>query len=91
MNFKVRFQNRVFVAALCAAIVSFVYYLLDMFGVAPAITQNKIVEVINMILEILTMIGVFVDPTVDGLYDSSRAMTYNYPAVNIEQEKDLKV
>ena len=90
INFGVRFKNKTFIIALVAAFLSFVYYVLDMFSVVPRFTQNQIVEGVNLLLEVLALCGVIVDPTVEGVYDSSRALSYSEPAANCMQEKNIK-
>lgn len=79
LNLKVRFKNKVFVVAFVAAVLAFIYQLLGMFGVVPGVTQDEIMKVITMLLDILVMMGVLVDPTTEGVSDSDRAMTYDEP------------
>lgn len=79
LNLKVRFKNKVFVVAFAAAVLAFVYQLLGMFGVVPGVTQDQIMQIITMLLDILVMLGVVVDPTTEGVSDSDRAMTYDEP------------
>lgn len=79
LNLKVRFKNKVFVVAFAAAVLAFIYQLLGMFGVVPGVTQDEIMQVITMLLDILVMLGVLVDPTTKGVTDSDRAMTYDEP------------
>ena len=79
LNLKVRFKNEVFVVAFAAAVLAFIYQLLGMFGVVPGVTQDEIMQVIKMLLDILVMLGVLVDPTTKGVTDSDRAMTYDEP------------
>lgn len=79
LNLKVRFKNKVFVVAFVAAVLAFIYQLLGMFGVVPGVTQDELMQVITMLLDILVMMGVLVDPTTKGLDDSNRAMTYDEP------------
>lgn len=79
LNLKVRFKNKVFVVAFVAAVLAFIYQLLGMFGVVLGVTQDELMQVITMLLDILVMMGVLVDPTTKGLDDSNRAMTYDEP------------
>lgn len=65
--------------SIAAVIVAFVYQLLGMFGVVPKISENDIVNLIGMFLNVLAAIGVITDPTTKGLNDSDRAMGYNEP------------
>jgi phi LC3 family holin len=79
MNWKVRFKNKVWLAAFLALIVSFVYQVLGMFDIAPTITQDTIIQAINVMLTLLAGLGVLVDPTTTGITDSRRAMSYTEP------------
>ena len=60
-------------------IVTFIYGILGMFNIAPSITQNSVIQIIDQILMILTMLGVVIDPTTKGIDDSNRAMNYEEP------------
>ena len=82
MNWKVRFKNKVWLSSFIATIVSFIYTILGMFDVAPEVTQNVLMNVVNGILLMLSLTGVIVDPTTNGLGDSDRAMTYEIPYVD---------
>ena len=50
-----------------------------MFDVAPAITQDSVMQVIAAVLQLLSLLGVIVDPTTKGIADSNRALTYDEP------------
>lgn len=79
INWKLRGQNKTTLMSIAAVIVAFVYQLLGMFGVVPKISENDIVNLIGMFLNVLAAIGVITDPTTKGLNDSDRAMGYNEP------------
>ena len=79
INWKLRFQNKTTLLAIVLGIVSFVYYLLDMIGVIPPFQEEQIVKLCTMAIDILCLLGIVVDPTTDGVTDSSRAMTYDEP------------
>lgn len=76
INIKERLKNKVFLLAAIALIISFVYQLLGMFGVVPPITENEVLEIVTMAVNILAFFGVLVDPTTEGMSDSERALTY---------------
>lgn len=80
INWKLRAQNKTTLLALVAAILTFIYTVLGMFGVVPPVSQNDILEVVGLGLNILVMLGVIVDPTTKGLSDSERAREYKEPA-----------
>ena len=79
INWKVRFKNKAWLASFVSLIVGFVYSMLAMFDVFPEVSENTVLQVINNVLTFLGLIGVLVDPTTDGLYDSNRAMSYEEP------------
>ena len=79
INWKVRFKNKVWLGSFFSLVVGFVYSLLALFDVFPAVTQNLVVQLLNQVLTFLGLIGVIVDPTTAGLEDSDRAMGYEEP------------
>lgn len=79
MNWTVRFKNRVWLASFVALIVSFVYQALALFDIAPAITQDAVMQSVNLVLMMLSALGVLIDPTTAGVTDSARAMLYDEP------------
>lgn len=79
INWKVRFQNKVWLTSFISLIVGFVYNMLKLFDVAPSVTQNLVMELVGQFLTFLGLFGVIVDPTTAGLNDSVRAMTYEEP------------
>ena len=79
INWKVRFKNKVWLTSFISLVVGFVFNLLTLFDVVPAVTQNNVMMVVENILTFLGLIGVLVDPTTAGLSDSSRAMGYEEP------------
>lgn len=89
MNWKVRFKNKVWLTSFIGAIVTFVYTILSMFDIFPKLTENIVMQVVNAVLMMLTMMGVLIDPTVDGVYDSARAMGYENPAPNWAEKNSM--
>ena len=79
INWKVRFKNKVWLGSFLSLVVSFVYSMLGLFDIFPAVTKTNILEILNQILTFLGLIGVLVDPTTAGLGDSERAMGYDEP------------
>ena len=60
-------------------IVRFVFNILRLFDVAPAVTESLVMNIAGQVLTFLGLIGVIVDPTTAGLGDSNRAMGYQEP------------
>lgn len=79
INWKLRLQNKATLAALIATVVAFVYQVLGIFGVVPAISQDTVITGAGIVLNILVAIGVVVDPTTEGINDSEQAMAYENP------------
>ncbi len=46
INWKVRFKNKIWLGSLLSLIVSFVYSMLGLFDVFPAVTRNNVVEIL---------------------------------------------
>lgn len=84
MNWKVRFKNKVWLSSFIATIITFIYTILGMFDVAPEVTKNSIMNIIDAVLMMLSLTGVIVDPTTAGIGDSNRAMTYEEPFADID-------
>ena len=79
INWKVRFKNKTWVVSFAALVVSFVYNVLGMFEVVPPISQEMVNNLILAIIQVLTAVGVMIDPTTSGMDDSMRAMEYQEP------------
>lgn len=80
INWKVRFQNKAFLASLLALTITFVYDLLAMLGITPAMDENALLSIADTVLKVLCLMGVIIDPTTQGVNDSERAMSYDEPA-----------
>ncbi len=79
LNWKVRFKNKVWLGSFLSLIIGFIYSMLALFDVFPAVTQSLVLQLMNQVLTFLGLIGVIVDPTTAGLGDSERAMGYAEP------------
>ena len=79
INWKLGLQNNTTLAALIATVISFVYTILGIFDIVPKFSQDSVVQFATIIVQILMAIGIVVDPTTDGVSDSSRAMGYSEP------------
>ena len=66
INWKIRFQNKTFLTGLISLVVVFIYDLLQLLEIAPAVTQSAVMQVAEGILTILGMLGVIADPTTAG-------------------------
>ena len=86
MNWKLRFQNKTTLVAIVLAIISFIYYGLDLFGIIPSFAQEQVVNLATMAIDILCLLGIVTDPTTHGIGDSDRAMTYTEPYKDDEEK-----
>lgn len=76
INWKVRFKNKAFVISFVTVVVTFVYQILSLLGITPALSESMVMNLITTVINALVMLGVLVDPTTKGIKDSDRAMTY---------------
>lgn len=76
INLKARLKNKVFLISAITLIVSVLYKVLSLFGIVPSISELEILEVFSYLVDVLSLMGIIVDPTTDGVSDSDRAMTY---------------
>ena len=86
INWKVRLRNKTWVASLLALVVTFVYNLLAMLEIVPAVSEEWVMGIISTGLTLLTALGVLIDPTTQGVQDSDRAMLYVEPGKLPDEE-----
>ena len=84
MNWKLRLLNKTTLTTLILAIVAFVYQVLGIFGVVPSVSQNDIINIVGIVINLLVGLGILVDPTTAGITDSEQAMTYETPKTDSE-------
>ena len=76
INIEARLKNKVFLISMSVLLISIIYKMLSLFGIAPSVDEHAILEVVSMVVDFLALLGVIVDPTTKGINDSERAMTY---------------
>lgn len=86
INWKVRFKNKTWLLTFIAAVLTLVYRMLNVLGIAPHIAQEQLLELATMLVGILVLLGVVIDPTTKGGSDSELAMTYKKPRDEIGGE-----
>lgn len=74
LNLKVRLRNKTFVVSMLSVIVAFIYQVLGLLGIVASISQDKVINILIFIINILAGFGVLVDPTTDGFKDSDRVL-----------------
>jgi phi LC3 family holin len=76
INIQARLKNKVFLISMSVLLISIIYKVLSLFGIAPSVDEHAILEVVSMVVDFLALLGVVVDPTTKGINDSERALTY---------------
>lgn len=89
INWKLRLKNKATLAALAAAVIACAYQVLDIFNIAPAVSQEETTQAVMVILSIMAAVGIIIDPTTAGISDSERARQYNTPGGGIESKPEL--
>ena len=81
INWKVRIKNRAFWLAIIPAVLVLVQVVAAVFGYTLDLGElgNKLLDVVNAVFVLLSILGVVNDPTTSGLSDSSLALTYEVP------------
>jgi phi LC3 family holin len=79
INWKVRFKNKTFVVAFVTAVVAFVYQLLGIVEIVPAVSQDNAMQIIMLVVNLFATLGIITDPTTAGITDSTQALGYNKP------------
>ena len=81
INWKVRFKNKNFWMSLIPAVLVLIKEVFGLFGMHIDIGDigNKLLAIVEAVFMVLTILGIVVDPTTDGVGDSRRALTYEEP------------
>ena len=80
INWKLRLRNKVTLVSIVSLTVSFVYSVLDAMGIVPRVDQNAALQGLKYVIDILSFLGIVVDPTTTGVGDSNLAMQRAYPS-----------
>lgn len=81
MNWKVRIRNKDFWIAFIPAVLLLIQVVAAVFGFELDLgeVEADLLNVVNAVFLVLTIIGVLNDPTTAGFKDSTQAMTYQTP------------
>lgn len=81
INWKVRLRNKAFWLAFIPAALLLVQTIAALFGFALNLGDigDKLLAVVNAVFALLSILGVVVDPTTQGVGDSQRALGYVEP------------
>lgn len=81
INWKVRIRNKNFWLTIIPAVLLLVQVIAKVFGYNLDLGDlaNKLLDVINALFAVLSILGIVTDPTTVGIGDSKQALTYNSP------------
>ena len=81
INWKVRIKNKNFWIALIPALIVLIQYIANLFGITLNLNDmsEKILDVVNAVFVVLSILGIVTDPTTEGIADSKQALTYIKP------------
>lgn len=71
MDFKSRIKNKTFVLAIITCIIAFVYQIFGILGFASPVSDDMLLQVVGLLLNLLVGLGVIVDPTTKGIVDGN--------------------
>ena len=88
INWIVRIKNKAFWMAVIPALAMVAQAIAALFGYNIDLTTwvGKLQAVVNAVFALLVILGIVVDPTTDGVGDSNRAMNYQEPWKDAEEE-----
>lgn len=85
LNLKKRFTNKTFVASFVAVII----LLIQQLGLGDYLPSN-LMEIVNTLLILLSMLGIIVDPTTNGVTDSQAVLEDKTSDELLKEIEDLK-
>lgn len=88
INWLVRIKNKNFWIAIIPAVLLVIQAVLRLFGVVIDLGQvgNQLLEIVNAVFVVLSILGIVNDPTTETLNDSALAMTYQEPKIFLGEE-----
>ena len=81
INWRVRFKNKAFWLGLVPLVLLLIQQVCAIFGVTLdfGVLQEQLLAVVGTVFALLSLLGVVIDPTTEGIGDSERAMGYEVP------------
>lgn len=81
INWKVRLKNKLFWLSMIPALLLLAQVVAGIFGFTLELEgiQAKLLDLVNAVFAVLTLLGVVADPTTEGISDSKLALSYNEP------------
>lgn len=86
INWKLRLLNKTTLVSLLTLFVGLLYQVLSLIGVVPKISENEVMNVVLLVVNLMTTLGVVIDPTTEGVHDSKSAMNYLEPKCKESEE-----
>lgn len=87
INWKLRLKNKTTLLTLLLTVVAFIYQILGIFEIVPAISQDTVTQIVTLVINMLAMLGIIVDPTTKGISDSQQALGYEAPKADAKEVK----
>jgi len=78
INWKLRVQNRVTLTAIITDIVAVIFSIMNLVQ-TKNFSQQSIMDIVKLVIEVFVLLGIVIDPTTEGLSDSEKALTYTTP------------
>lgn len=81
INWLVRVKNKAFWISFIPALLLVIQVIANVFGFTIELGDlgNKLLSVVNAVFALLAILGIVVDPTTNGVIDSSQALSYTEP------------
>ena len=81
INWTVRLKSKSFWLAIIPAVLLLIQVVAAVFGFTLDLGDlgNKLLAVVNAAFAVLAILGIVVDPTTEGVSDSTQALTYTEP------------
>ena len=81
INWMVRIKNKAFWLAIIPAVLLLVQAVAGTFGFVLELGEigDKLLEIVNAVFVVLSLLGIVADPTTIGMGDSQRALKYVDP------------
>lgn len=93
VNFLARAKNEVFWVTFIPAVLILIQAIAAVFGFTLDLTAigDKLVAVVVALFAVLSLLGVVVDPTTEGVGDTKLALTYTKPKDAADSENDYEI
>jgi len=84
INWKVRLQHKPFWVSLIALLLVLANQIAAIFNIDITIYNAQVTALSETILAILALLGIIIDPTTNGISDSSQALNYDEPKRDVK-------